>query len=158
MTKLTAATPSDREIVVQRTFDAPRRLVFQAFTTPDLVKRWLYGPEEWPLMKVEIDFRVGGKCRYVWRHKEHGDMAMGGTYREIVPPERTVHTELFDQDWTGGETVVTTLFEERDGWTTVTSTVLYSSKEARDNALKTPMLEGWGQCYDRLDALLATGW
>jgi uncharacterized protein YndB with AHSA1/START domain len=85
-------------------------------------------------------------------------MGMGGVYREIDAPNRTVHTELFDQDWTGGETVVTTVFEERHGKTTVTSTVLYSSKQARDNALKTPMLEGWGQAYDQLAAMLATGW
>jgi uncharacterized protein YndB with AHSA1/START domain len=156
--KLTAETPSDREIVVRRTFDAPRRLVFEAFTTPALVQRWLFGRDDWPMVTCEIDFRVGGKYRYVWRNAEHGDMGMGGVYREIDAPNRTVHTELFDQDWTGGETVVTTVFEEQDGRTTVTTTVRYASKEARDGALKTPMLEGWGQSYHQLAALLAKGW
>ena len=149
------AKPSEREVVVARTFDAPRTLVFEAFTTPELVKRWLYGPDEWPMVACEIDFSVGGAYRYVWRHREKGDMAMGGVYREIVPPERIVHTELFDADWTGGETLVTTTFEERDGRTTVTATVLYSSRAARDAALKTPMIDGWSQSYGRLDALLA---
>ena len=141
---------SDREISVSRTFDAPRELVFAALTKPEMVKAWLYGPEEWPMVTCEIDFKVGGKYRYVWRHKEKGDMGMGGVYREIVPTKRIVHTELFDQDWTGGETLVTTTFDEKDGRTTVTSTVHYSSLEARDAALKTGMLDGWGKAYDRL--------
>jgi uncharacterized protein YndB with AHSA1/START domain len=153
--KLTVATPSDREVVVKRVFDAPRRLVFEAYTNPDLVKRWLYGPDEWPMVECTIDLRVGGAYRYVWRHKDKGDMGMGGVFREIVPGERIVNTELFDQDWTGGETLVTTVFEERDGRTTVTATVLYSSKEARDGALKTGMLGGWGRALERLDELLA---
>jgi uncharacterized protein YndB with AHSA1/START domain len=147
---LKLAKPSDREISVSRTFDAPRDLVFAALTKPEMVKQWLYGPEDWPMVTCEIDFKVGSKYRYVWRHKEKGDMGMGGIYREIVPPKRIVHTELFDEDWTGGETLVTTTFDERDGKTTVTSTVRYSSLEARDAALKTGMLDGWGKAYDRL--------
>jgi len=148
--------PSDREIAVTRSFDAPRRLVFEAFSKPELVKRWLYGPEEWPLVQCEIDLKVGGALRYVWRHKEKGDMGMGGVFREIAPPQRIVHTELFDQDWTGGETLVTTVFEERGGRTTVTTTVLYSSQQARDGALKTGMTDGMSQAYGRLDKLLAS--
>ena len=153
--RVTVTTPSDREVAVSRTFNAPRRLVFDAYTKPEMVKRWLYGPEDWPLAVCEIDLKPGGALRYVWRHREKGDMGMGGVFREITPPERIVHTELFDQDWTGGETLVTTIFDERDGRTTVTSTVRYSSKEARDGALKTGMIEGWSQGLDRLDALLA---
>lgn len=153
---LTVTTPSDREVTVTRGFAAPRRLVFAAFTKPELVKRWLYGLDDWPLAECAIDLRVGGAYRYVWRHRERGDMGMGGVYREIVPPEWIVHTELFDQDWTGGETLVTTVFDERDGRTTVSATVLYSSREARDAALKTGMLEGWGRAYDQLADLLAS--
>lgn len=153
--RVTVTTPSDTEITVTRSFVAPRRLVFEAFTKPDLVRRWLQGPDDWPMVVCEVDFRVGGAYRYVWRNPGKGDMGMGGTFREIVPPERIVHTELFDQDWTGGETMVTTVFEERGGRTTVTATVRYSSQAARDGALKTGMIEGWGQAYDRLDGLLA---
>jgi hypothetical protein len=76
--------PGDREIALTRTFDAPRRLVFDAFTKPEMVKRWLYGPADWPLVVCEIDLRVGGKLRYVWRHKERGDMGLTGVFREIV--------------------------------------------------------------------------
>jgi len=153
---LQVTTPSDREIVVVRDFEAPRRHVFDAFTKPDLVKRWLYGPEDWQMAVCEIDFQVGGAFRYVWRHTGGSEMGLSGVYREIVPPERIVHAELFDEDWTGGETVVTTIFAEQDGRTTVTITVFYSSREARDGALATPMAEGMEMSYARLDKLLPT--
>src|SRR5262249_39833378 len=112
--------------------------------------------EEWRLVQCDIDAKVGGGYRYVWRHKEKGDMGLSGVYREITPPERIVHTELFDEDWTGGGTVGTTIFEKRGGRTTVTSTVLYSSQAARDAALKTGMIDGWSQSLDRLAELLAS--
>ena len=146
----------DREFTLTRTFDAPRRLVFDAFTRPEMVRQWLFGPAEWPLVHCEIDLRVGGKLRYVWRHKERGDMGMSGVFQDVAVPERLVHTELFDEDWTGGETLLTTTFVESGGRTTVASTVRYSSQTARDAVLKTPMLEGWSQGHDRLDELLAT--
>jgi uncharacterized protein YndB with AHSA1/START domain len=148
--------PSEREFTLTRTFDAPRRLVFDAFTRPEMVKQWLWGPPEWPMVHCEIDLRVGGRLRYVWRHKERGDMGMSGVFQEITAPELLVNTELFDEDWTGGETLVTTVFEERNGRTTVAATVHYSSQPARDAALETPMVEGWSQGHDRLDELLAT--
>ena len=153
---LQVTTPSDREIVVVRDFEAPRRQVFDAFTKPDLVKRWLYGPEDWQMAVCEIDFRVGGAFRYVWRHTGGSEMGLSGVYREIVPPERIVHAELFDEDWTGGETVVTTIFAEQEGRTTVTINILYSSRDARDGALGTPMAEGMEMGYARLDRLLPT--
>ena len=153
---LEAATPSEREITVSRTFDAPRALVFDAFTKADMIKHWLFGPDEWRMVHCEVDLRPGGAYRYVWRHRDKGDMGMGGVFREIVPPKRLVYTELFDEDWTGGETIVTSVFEEKGGRTTVTTTVRYSSQEARDGALKTGMLRGWGQSYDRLDGYLET--
>lgn len=148
--------PSEREFTLTRTFDAPRRLVFDAFTKPEMVKQWLWGPPEWPIVHCEIDLRVGGKLRYVWRHKERGDMGLSGVFQEITVPGLLVNTELFDEDWTGGETLVTTVFEERNGRTTVAATVRYSSQAARDAALETPMVEGWSQGHDRLDELLAT--
>lgn len=97
--KMEVGLPSDTEIEVTREFDAPRRLVFDAHIKPDLVKRWLHGPDEWPLREVDIDARPGGRLRYVWRSEKTGaDMVLRGEYKEIVPPERIVHTELFDED------------------------------------------------------------
>ncbi len=148
---------SDRGIMITRVFDAPRALVFDAYTKPDLVKRWLLGPPGWTMPVCEIDLKVGGRFRYVWRSDAEGtDMGAGGAYREIAPPERIVHTQLFDEDWTGGEMLVTTLFTEQGGKTTVTMTVLYVSAEARDAALGTGMTKGIAQSYDRLDELLAS--
>jgi uncharacterized protein YndB with AHSA1/START domain len=154
--KMEVSLPSDTEIEVTREFDAPRRLVFDAHIKPELVKRWLHGPDEWPLHEVDIDARPGGRLRYVWRSEKTGaDMVLRGEYKEIVPPERIVHTELFDEDWTGGETIVTTRFAEAAGKTLMTMTIVYSSREARDGALKSGMNEGMEQAYARLDGMLA---
>ena len=156
MPKLTITTPGDREIVITRAFDAPRRLVFDAYTKPDLVRRWLLGPSGWTMPVCEIDLRVGGKFRYLWRKDSGTEMGMGGIYREIVAPERLVCTELFDDDWTGGETLSTLVLMEQGGKTTVTQTVLYASRKARDGALATGMTEGLEAGYERLDELLAS--
>jgi uncharacterized protein YndB with AHSA1/START domain len=153
---LKLAAQGEREIVMTRVFDAPRELVFEAWTTPDLLKRWLYGSEEWKLAFCEIDLKVDGALRFVWRHSDGREMGMGGVYREIVPPQRLVFTELFDEDWTGGVSLVTTVLAEQAGKTTMTQTVRYSSLAARDGVLKTPMEQGIAQSYDRLAALLET--
>ncbi len=156
---LKVTTQGDREIVMIRSFNAPRTLVFDAWTKADLMRRWLWGPEECPLVSCETDPRVGGKLRLVWRtscDRKDGEMVMNGVFRELVRPERLVHTEIFEEDWTGGETVVTTLLTEKAGKTTMTQTILYSSREARDAVLKTPMEQGCAQCYDRLDRLLVS--
>src|SRR5579872_2950338 len=117
--KLKITTPTDREIVMTRVFDAPRHLVFAAWTRPELLKRWLLGPPGWSMPVCEIDLRVGGKYRYVWRQDSDGtEMGMGGVYREIVKPERIVATEKFDQSWYEGEAVGTTLLAEQGGRTT----------------------------------------
>ncbi len=152
---LKVTTPTEREIVMTRVFDAPRSLVFDAYTKPELLRRWLLGPPGWSMVVCEIDLRVGGAYRYVWRNADGTEMGMGGVHREIVPPERIVITALFDQDWTGGETLNTLLLTEQDGKTTLTNTVLYSSREARDNALRTGMEQGMAAGYDRLAELLA---
>ena len=99
---LQVSTRGEREIVMTRAFAAPRTLVFDAFTKPELVKRWLLGPDGWSLPVCEIDLRVGGTYRYVWRHTNGQEMGMGGVYREIVVPERIVSTEKFDQSWYPG--------------------------------------------------------
>lgn len=147
-------TPSDREILMTRVFEAPRELVFKAWSEPELIKKWMYGPDEWKLEVCETDFRVGGRIRWEWHGANGGVMGLTGSYREIDPPNRIVHTEVFDEDWTGGETLVTVEFEEQDGKTTAAMTVLYSSKESRDAVLKTDMAVGMKQSYDRLDQLL----
>jgi uncharacterized protein YndB with AHSA1/START domain len=153
---LKLTTPSDREIAMTRVFDAPRRLVFDAWTTAGLLKRWLYGPEEWPLAVCELDLRVGGALRFVWRHRDGKNMGMSGVYREIAPSERLVFTEAWDEDWTGGEALVTIVFAEHAGKTTLIQTVLYSSRAARDAVLKTPMQHGAAVSYDRMAELLAS--
>lgn len=154
--KLKVVAHNEREIVMTRVFDAPRNLVFEAYTKPELLKRWMFGPDGWSLSVCEIDLKVGGKYRYVWRHSDGSEMGMGGVYREIVPPERVVCTELFDQDWTGGEALGTIVLTEKDGKTTLTQTMRYASKEARDNVLKSGMEQGLGASYDRLAVLLET--
>src|SRR5271156_248319 len=154
---LKIAAHGDRELVMTRVFDAPRRLVFEAFTKPELVRRWLLGPDGWSMPVCEIDLRVGGSYRYVWRRDRDGtEMGMGGVYREIVVPERLVSTEKFDEAWYPGEAVGTFVFVEQGGKTTVTQTVLYDSRETRDGVLKSPMEGGVTASYNRLEALLAS--
>jgi uncharacterized protein YndB with AHSA1/START domain len=153
----TLTTRGDREIVMTRAFNAPRRLVFDALTKPDLVRRWLLGPPGWSMPVCEIDLRVGGTYRYVWRRDSDGtEMGMGGVYREIVVPERLVSTEKFDQAWYPGEAVGTLQLSEQAGTTTVTQTVLYVSREARDAVIKSPMESGVVASYNRLEEVLAS--
>ena len=154
--RLTVSTPTDREIVMTRVFDAPRKLVFDAMTKPELLKRWFFGPPGWSLEVCEIDLKVGGGYRYLWRGRDGIEMGMRGVYREVVPPERIVQTEAFDKSWYPGEAVGTLVLVERDGKTTLTQTVLYDSRETRDAVLKTPMERGVAMGYDRLAELLAT--
>jgi uncharacterized protein YndB with AHSA1/START domain len=153
---LKLTTRGKREIVMTRVFDAPRTLVFDAFTKPDLVRKWLLGPEGWTMPVCEIDLRVGGSYRYVWRNAQGIEMGMGGVYREIVAPERVVATERFDQSWYPGEAVGTITLAEQSGKTMLTQTVLYDSREAREVVLKSPMESGVVASYDRLARLLAS--
>jgi uncharacterized protein YndB with AHSA1/START domain len=148
---LQVSTPTDREIVLTRVFDAPRHLVFDAFTKPELLKRW-FGPRGWSLVVCEIDLRVGGTFRFVLRGPDGSQMGMRGTYREIVPPERSVHMESFD-DYPG-ESQVTTVLVEQGGRTTLTATVLYPSQEIRDIVIKSGMEHGAAESYDKLAELL----
>lgn len=145
----------DREIVMTRVFDAPRRLVFDAFTKPELLKRWLTGPPGWTMPVCEIDLRVGGTLRYLWRGPAGEEMGMSGVFREITPPDRIVGTEKFDQSWYPGEAVGTIVLTEQGGKTTLTQTIVYESREARDMVLKSPMEQGLGMSYNSLAALLS---
>jgi uncharacterized protein YndB with AHSA1/START domain len=148
------STPSDREIQVTRDFRAPRRLVFDAFTKPELVRRWLLGPEGWTMPVCEIDLRVGGAYRYVWRKPGVKDMGMGGIFREIVFPERLVATEKFDDSWYPGEALDTTVFVQTGAITKITITVRYESQEARDTARRSGMEHGMAAGYNRLEQQL----
>jgi len=153
--KLKVEARGDREIVMTRVFDAPRNFVYEAFTKPELVKRWLGVFGGWSLPVCEIDFRVGGRYRFVWR-KEGTEMGMGGVYKEIVPNEKIVNTEKFDDPWYEGEGLGTVTFVERGGKTTMTQTIQYTSKQARDGVLKSPMESGVAQSYDKLAEILST--
>jgi len=144
----------EREIVMTRVFNASADLVFDALTDPKLVKRWLLGPPGWSMPVCEIDLKVGGKYRYVWRNEDGREMAMGGTYREIVRHDRIVNTEKFDEAWYPGEALITTTLVEKDGDTTLTQTMLMVSREARDEVLKSGMETGVSVSYDRLDEVL----
>jgi uncharacterized protein YndB with AHSA1/START domain len=149
-------TRGDREIVMTPALDAPRSLVFDAFTKPELVRRWLLGPDGWSMPVCEIDLRVGGSYRYVWHHASGAEMGLRGVYREILVPERLVSTEKFDESWYPGEAVGTIILVEQAGRTTVTQTVLYDSREAREAVFKSPMEQGVAAGYDRLEELLAS--
>jgi uncharacterized protein YndB with AHSA1/START domain len=153
---LQLTTRGDRELVLARVFDAPRRLVFDAWTKPELIRQWLLGPPGWSMPVCEIDLRVGGKYRYVWRNDKGIEMGMGGVYREIVAPERIVATEKFDESWYPGEGLGTVVLVEAGGKTTLTQTILYESREALEVVLKSPMEEGLAAGYDRLAVLLAS--
>src|SRR5262245_20328692 len=148
---LKVTTPSDCEIVLTRVFDAPRQLVWDAFCKPELLKRW-FGPRGFTLPICEVDFRVGGGFRFVLEGPDGTRMGMRGVYRELNPPERSVHMESTD-DYPG-ESQVTTVFVEKGGKTTMTVTCLYPSKEVRDIVIQTGMEHGAAESYDRLNELL----
>jgi uncharacterized protein YndB with AHSA1/START domain len=150
----TFTTPSDREVVITRVLDAPRRLVWEAWTSPEHLPRWMLGPEGWTMPVCELDLRPGGSWHFVWRNADGSEMAMRGVYREVVAPERLVSTESWGGDWP--ETLNTLTLAEEGGKTTVTQRVLYPSKEARDAALQTGMKEGMNATFVRLDEYLRT--
>ncbi|HZY49613.1 MAG TPA: SRPBCC family protein [Devosia sp.] len=151
---LTITTPGDRDIVVVRQFDAPRDLVFLCYSRPELLRRW-YGMPDWTTFVCDIDFRVGGKYRIGQRSPDGYELARQGVYTVIVEPERIDQTEYYDDDWTKGGSVNSLIFTEKDGRTTTTLTVTYSSPEARAAAVATPMADGMEIGFKRLDAVLA---
>jgi uncharacterized protein YndB with AHSA1/START domain len=154
--KLDISARGDREIVMTRVFDAPRNLVFDAYTKPELLKRWLGVFGDWTMPVCEVDLRVGGTYRWVWRGAGGAEMGVRGVYREIVPAERLVNTEKFDDAWYPGESLITATFTEQGGKTTLAVTMRYESREARDAVLKSPMETGVAASYDHLAELLAT--
>jgi uncharacterized protein YndB with AHSA1/START domain len=148
-------TPSDREIVLTRLFDAPRRLVFEALTRPEHVRQW-WGllDDRYSVTECEIDLRPGGAWRYVGRGPQ-GEYAFYGVYREVVPPERLVFTEIY-APFPDVESVVTSVLTEEHGKTRMTVTALYPSKDVRDMVMGTGMAGGAAISYDRLEDLVIT--
>ena len=159
---ITLAT-GDRTVHLTREFAAPPRLVWDAHTKPELARQWLGGFDGWSMKTCTIDLRVGGKARYVMRREESGhEMWWTDTFTEVEPDAKThsrlSFTEIFDEDWTGGETLNTCLFKEHaPGRTRFEMTILFSSNEARDEALKIDFVEGMELSYARMDALIAAG-
>jgi uncharacterized protein YndB with AHSA1/START domain len=153
---LQVTTPSAREIVMTRVFDAPRELVFAALTKPELLTRWLGVRDGWTMTVCEVDLKVGGAYRYEWRGPDGAELALGGVFREIVAPERIVASEKFDDPWDQGEALDTMVLVEEDGKTTLTTTVLAPSQEARDAVLESGMTRGVAESYDMLDEVLAS--
>ena len=155
--------PSDREVKVVRSFKAPRALVYRAYTEPALVKQWQLGPPGWTMPVCEMDVRVGGRYRWVWRNDADGrEFGFSGTFREVEPGSRLVHSEAYEPGTVGGgfpgaEALVTISFAEDNGITTLTSLMDFGSKEARDAAVKTGMTDGMEQSYQLLDRKLAEG-
>jgi uncharacterized protein YndB with AHSA1/START domain len=150
----TITTPSETEVLISRTVNAPRRLVFAAYTEPQHVQHWLLGPEGWTMPVCEIDLRPGGTWRYVWRKNDGSEMEMIGEYKEVAPPERLVSTEAWGGDWP--ETLNTLILTEEAGKTTIEQWVRYVSREARDAAMQTGMEDGAVVSYNRLESYLAS--
>lgn len=151
---LQVAARGECEIVMTRLFDARRHLVWDAFTKPELLKRWLYGPCGWSLL-CERGQNVGDPYRYVWSGPNGERMGAGGVIREINPPQRMVVTERFDEAWYPGEALITIELTEQGNKTLLTQTLRYESRAARDGVLKSPMEGGLGMSYDRMADLLA---
>jgi uncharacterized protein YndB with AHSA1/START domain len=154
--------PSDREVRVVRTFNAPRKLVWDAHTKPELVQKWMGGMPGWTMTVCEMDVRVGGAYRWRWRNEEEKkEMGFFGEFREVDPPGRMVHLESYDPGTLGGAmpagepATITTEFKESSGVTTLTTTMLFSSKEARDGAVSTGMTDGMELSYQNLDEMVA---
>ena len=152
--------PGDAEVRVTRQFFAPRAVVYRAYTEPDLMKRWLLGPPGWSMPVCEMDLEVGGKFRWRWRNDEDGkEFGFYGEFLDIRDDARIVHSQHYDSGDVGGEMgegiTVRVTFDERDGVTTVTTSLEFKSEEDRDAAVATGMTDGMEMSYKLLDTLLA---
>lgn len=155
---LKLTTPTDREIVVVREFDAPRELVWDSIFKPELLRRWFYGPPGWEMTTCEDDARTGGTYRRVWSDPNGLTMSQSGVHREVVPPERCVRTQVFESGgvpW-GGEQLATIVLTELRERTMLTMTFLFDSKETRDGTVPANMEQGMAAGFDRLDEILAS--
>lgn len=157
--KAQVSLPSDHEVQVVRQFKAPRRLVYEAQTTPALLQRWLLGPPGWSMPVCEMDVRVGGKYRWRWRSDTNGkEFGFTGEFREVQPPKKLVHTQYYDPGDVGGDmgdgALITNTLTESGGITTLTVLMDFKTKEARDAAVSTGMTDGMEQSYQLLDKVL----
>ena len=146
---------SPTELVITRTFAAPRRLVWDAMTSPEYVRRW-YGLRILTVTICEIDLRVGGTWRFVLRAPNGSEHGFTGVYREIAAPDRLVYTENYEAIGPGHEVLVTTTFEEHDGKTMLKSRLVYQSEADRDAHLHSGMETGMRESFERLEQLLTT--
>ncbi len=154
--------PSDREVRVVRSFNAPRKLVWDAHTKPELVQKWMSGPPGWIMTVCEMEVRIDGSYRWRWQNQESKkEFGFFGEFREVDAPNRTVHAESYDPGTVGGAmpsgepAIITTEFREAAGVTTLTTTMLFASKEGRDGAVSTGMTDGMEMSYARLDDMFA---
>jgi uncharacterized protein YndB with AHSA1/START domain len=150
--KLSVTTPSDREIVMTRVFDAPRDLVFEAHSSCEHLRHW-WGPRRYEIKSCELDFRPGGSWRIVHRGSDGDEYVFHGEYREIVRPERIVWTFEYE-GWPGQVSVETLALEEHDGKTTLTATSVFDTVEQRDGMLESGMEAGAAESMDRLEEYL----
>jgi uncharacterized protein YndB with AHSA1/START domain len=146
-------TPSATEIRISRWFNAPRHLVYRAFTDSAILKRWLQ-PPGFSMTECSADMRVGGVVRFAWKGYAGGGMAITTVLQEVVPDKRIVGREKFDEAWYPGEAIVTQEFTDDNGGTSLTVTISYETQSARDGVLKTPMTDGMSTVYDQLEKLL----
>ncbi len=158
-----ASLPSDTEVLVKRSFDAPVKLVWRAYMEPDLMRRWCSGLPGWSMPVCEMDMRAGGKYRWRWRNDENGqEFGFTGDVIEVVPHARIVHTQTYDPADLGYSMgsepyIVTVTFHEDVGITNVATSIKFASKADRDAAFSTGMTDGMEMSYKRLDDVLAEG-
>jgi uncharacterized protein YndB with AHSA1/START domain len=152
---LKVTTPSPREVRMTRDFDAPKRLVWDCYTKPELIRKWMGGPPGWDLIECTSDTRVGGTWRRFMRGPNGEEMGFGGTFKEVVPFDRIVTSEKFDQPWYEGEAESTLELSEANGRTTLTLTVRYASQEVRDAVIRTGMASGVEAGFDVMAGVLA---
>lgn len=158
-----ARLPSDTEVLVKRSFDAPVKLVWRAYMEPDLMQRWCSGPPGWSMPVCEMDMRVGGRYRWRWRSDENGqEFGFTGEVLEVVPHARIVHTQLYDPGDLGYSmgaepSIVTVTFHEAGGITNMETSIKYASKADRDQAFSSGMTDGMEMSYKQLDDVLAEG-
>lgn len=153
-TKVEVVPHGDRAILITRTFNAPRELVFDAMSKAEMVSQWLHGPPGWTMSTCEMDLHVGGRYRWAWTNADGREMGMGGTVLKVDPPSLLKTTERFDDAWYEGEATNTITLTKENGITLMSLVVEYESTKARDGVLAGPMASGMDASYAHLDALL----
>lgn len=150
---ITCKPRGDKEIVITREFDATPELLFRAHTEPDLLRVWMGGIPGWTFAQIDVDLRVGGKYRFVMKSDEGHEMGWGGSYQEIKRPEKIVNTELFDEAWYDGESIVQLTFKKTGAKTLLMMELFFASHKAREQAIQSPMTDGMELNYAALDKL-----